>query len=145
MKTKLEDFKDRSELFQWAADRKPIDCKGSVYRADVHGDYRNMNLMIMQKKVYRADVHGDYRNNYGCISFIGELSEYKKVIEIETKVINKSHDLFAYIRDDSPEFSFIPYEIDGVVFAKLKITAIIEKCKETGEIVDKKFTLEEVE
>ena len=127
MKTKLEDFKDRSELFQWAADRKPINCEGRIYTIDRNGYYGNTLLL-------------------SPMSFNLPLADYKKVIEIETFTISESYGLVAYLNGGVPNFDFsIPLADDITVLANLKITATIEKCKETGEIVDKKFKLEEVE
>jgi hypothetical protein len=129
MKTKLEDFKDRSELFQWAADRKPINCMGDLYESDTHGRYiRNIQPWYMK--------------------FSLPLEEYKKVIEIETNIEVSVHNVFFCLnRNGDIYFSMhgCCISMQDKEIAKLKLTATIEKCKETGEIVSKEFKLEEVE
>jgi hypothetical protein len=121
MKTILEDFKDRSELFRWAADRKPIYCGGT----------------------HRPDAEGVYR-----LIFQGALDNYKKVIEIETETISESHDLTAFLNSNNQfHLSLGAYDLcpKETMLSKFKLTATIEKCKETGEIVSKEFKLEKVE
>jgi hypothetical protein len=122
MKTKLEDFKDRSELFRWASEGKPIWVRGRIF-------------------------YTCYKWGYNLRFDIG-LHEYKKVVEIETETIAKSHDMWVYLRGkENIELAFGKSyaENDGSVFAKIKITATIGKCKATGEIISKDFKLEEVE
>jgi hypothetical protein len=124
MKTKLEDFKDRSELFRWASEGKPISYSGDVYITNPLGRaYFNMIK--------------------GHLVFYENILLYKKVIETET--INESMKLAAMLNSDN-EILFYPCVVNNTkLIAKLKITATIEKCKKTGEIASKEFKLEEVE
>jgi hypothetical protein len=128
MKTKLEDFKDRSELFRWASEGKPIKYFSTIFYFSSSGYY----FGTIGDMLYLDFNHFD-------------LSKYKKVIEVETETINESMKLAAMLNSDN-EILFYPCVVNNTkLIAKLKITATIEKCKETGEIVDQRFKLEEVE
>jgi hypothetical protein len=61
MKYKFEPFKDRRELFLWAAEGKPLYYYGALF-------------------------HADKACNYD-ISFKGSLSDYQKAIEVKTQTV----------------------------------------------------------